>query len=187
MAIYGYARVSTKGQNLSLQQDALKAAGVDHRRIYADIGTGTNMKRPKFESMDSKLVEGDTVVVWKLDRLGRSMDELIEYVIELGKRDVNVKSLTQDVDTSTAMGKAFFYMAAVFGEIEHEYIVERTNAGLEAARKRGKKGGRPSVDAEKVELALKMRESGEFSVKEILKATGLSQGSYYKYVNEAKL
>ena len=85
------------------------------------------------------------------------------------------------------MGKAFFYMAAVFGEIEHEYIVERTNAGLEAARKRGKKGGRPSVDAEKVELALKMRESGEFSVKEILKATGLSQSSYYKYVNEAKL
>ena len=96
-----------------MQQDALKAAGVDHRRIYADIGTGTNMKRPKFESMDSKLVEGDTVVVWKLDRLGRSMDELIEYVIELGKRGVNVKSLTQDVDTSTAMGKAFFYMAAV--------------------------------------------------------------------------
>ena len=186
MTVYGYARVSTKGQNLALQRDALKAAGVDHRRIYADIGTGTNMRRPKFEAMDSRLLEGDTVIVWKLDRLGRSMDELIEYVIELGRRGVNVKSLTQDVDTSTAMGKAFFYMAAIFGEVEHEYIVERTNAGLEAARRRGKKGGRPSVEAEKVELAMKMRDSGEFSVKEILKASGLSQGSYYKYVNEAK-
>lgn len=186
MTVYGYARVSTKGQDLSLQRDALKAYGVDHRRIYADVGTGTNMKRPRFESMDSKLVEGDTVVVWKIDRLGRSMDELIEYVIELGKRGVNIKSLTQDIDTSTAMGKAFFYMMAVFSEIEHEYIVERTMAGLEAARRRGNKGGRPTVDMEKVELAMKMRESGDFSVKEILKATGLSQGSYYKYVNEAK-
>ena len=95
------------------------------------------MKRPKFEAMDAKLVEGDTVVVWKLDRLGRSMDELIEYVIGLGKRGVHVKSLTQDIDTTTAMGKALFYTFAVFGEIEHEYIVERTNAGLEAARKKG--------------------------------------------------
>ena len=91
MTVYGYARVSTKGQDLALQRDALKDYGVDHRRIYADVGTGTNMKRPKFESMDSKLKEGDTVVVWKLDRLGRSMDELIEYVIDLGKRGVDVK------------------------------------------------------------------------------------------------
>ncbi len=186
MTVYGYARVSTKGQDLSLQRDALKAAGVDHRRIYADVGTGTNMKRPKFEALDSKLKSGDTVVVWKIDRLGRSMDELIEYVIDLGKRGVDIKSLTQDIDTSTAMGKAFFYMFAIYSEIEHEYIVERTNAGLEAARKRGRKGGRPTVDAEKVELAMKMRESGEFSVKEILKATGLSQGTYYKYANEAR-
>lgn len=186
MTVYGYARASTKGQDLSLQTDALKAYGVDHRRIYTDIGTGTNMRRPRFESMDSKLVEGDTVVVWKLDRLGRSMDELIEYVIGLGKRGVDVKSLTQDIDTTTAMGKAMFYLFAVFSEMEHEFIVERTMAGLETARKKGNKGGRPSVDAEKVELALKMRESGDFSVKEILKATGLSQGSYYKYVNEAK-
>ena len=183
MTVYGYARVSTKGQDLALQRDALKEYGVDHRRIYADVGTGTNMKRPKFESMDSKLKEGDTVVVWKLDRLGRSMDELIEYVIGLGKRGVDVKSLTQDVDTTTAMGKALFYLFAVFSEVEHEYIVERTNAGLAAARRKGKPGGRPRVDQESVELALKMRESGDYSVKEILKASGLSQGTYYKYVN----
>lgn len=185
MTVYGYARVSTKGQDLSLQTDALKAYGVDHRRIYSDIGTGTTMKRPRFESMDSKLTEGDAVVVWNLDRLGRSMDELIEYVIGLGKRGVNVKSLTQDIDTSTAMGKAFFYMAAVFAEIEHEYLVERTNAGLVAARAKGNKGDRPRVDADDVNLALKMRESGEYSVKEILKATGLSQSTYYRYVHEA--
>lgn len=186
VTVYGYARVSTKGQDLALQRDALKDYGVDHRRIYADVGTGTNMKRPRFESMDAKLERGDTVVVWKLDRLGRSMDELIEYVISLGKRGVEVKSLTQDIDTTTAAGKAMFYLFAVFSEMEHEFIVERTMAGLEAARKKGNKGGRPVVDVEKVELAMKMRESGEFSVKEILKATGLSQGTYYKYVNEAR-
>ena len=143
------------------------------------------MERKRFESMDSKLKEGDTIVVWKLDRLGRSMDELIKYVIELGERGINLKVLTQDIDTSTAMGQAFFYMAAVFAEIEHEYLVERTNAGLAAARAKGNKGGRPRVDADDVNLALKMRESGEYSVKEILKATGLSQGTYYRYVHEA--
>ena len=107
-----------------------------------------------------------------------------EYVIDLGKRGVDVKSLTQDVDTTTAMGKALFYLFAVFSEVEHEYIVERTNAGLAAARRKGKPGGRPRVDQESVKLALKMRESGDYSVKEILKATGLSQGTYYKYVKE---
>lgn len=186
MTVYGYARVSTRGQDLSLQRDALKAYGVDHRRIYTDVGTGTNMKRPRFESMDSKLVEGDTVVVWKLDRLGRSTNETLKYIIDLGERGVAIKSLTQDFEMSTAMGRAMLLLVTIVSEMEHEYLVERTNAGLEAARQRGRKGGRPTVDPEKVELAMKMRKSGDFSVKEILEATGLSQGTYYKYVNEAK-
>ena len=186
MTVYGYARVSTKGQDLALQRDALKDYGVDHRRIYADIGTGTNMKRPKFESLDSKLEKGDTLVVWKLDRLGRSTIETLKYIIDLGERGVIVKSLTQDFEMSTTVGRAMMLLVAIVSEMEHEYLVERTNAGLEAARKRGRIGGRPKVNPEKVELAMKMRESGKFSVKEILKATGLSQGTYYKYVNEAR-
>lgn len=180
MAQIGYARVSTKDQSLDLQMDALKQYGVE--RIYAEKITGTKAERSQFHEMLKFLREGDTVVVWKLDRIGRSMRNLINIVTEFQNRSVHFVSLKENIDTSSATGKLIFNIFASLAEFERDIISERTRAGLESARTRGRKGGRPAKDDDQVKMALKMYDSKQYNIPEILKATGISKTSLYRYL-----
>jgi len=183
--LVGYARVSTTDQNLDLQNDALKAAGCE--RLFTDTASGATAERP---GLGQALVEcraGDTLVVWKLDRLGRSLGHLVETVQALAKREVGFKSLQESLDTTTSGGKLIFHIFASLAEFERDIIRERTNAGLAAARARGRKGGRPrSVDAKKVKAALSLRNDRTHTVKEICSALGISRNTYYKYVRQGE-
>jgi DNA invertase Pin-like site-specific DNA recombinase len=135
----GYARVSTQDQNLTLQVDALQAGGCT--RIFQDQMSGARADRPGLLEAMSHLREGDTLVVWKLDRLGRGVKGLVDLVAELEKREVHFQSLTDQIDTSTPAGRFFFHVMASLAQMERELIIERTRAGLEAARRQGKVGG----------------------------------------------
>lgn len=146
----GYARVSTHEQNLDLQTDALRAAGAE--KIYKDTlsGTKTASDRPGFENLLSHVREGDCVIVWRLDRLARSLKDLIEIAADLERRGVQLVLLTEQIDTTTSGGKLFFHIFGAVAEFERNLIVERTHAGLASARARGRKGGRPkALDADK--------------------------------------
>ncbi|HFK7268207.1 recombinase family protein [Enterobacter bugandensis] len=136
----GYVRVSTNDQNTALQRNALQCAGCE--LIFEDKISGKTSERPGLKKALRTLSEGDTLVVWKLDRLGRSMRHLVTLIEELRSRDVNFRSLTDSIDTSTAMGRFFFHVMGALAEMERELIVERTRAGLAAARKQGRVGGR---------------------------------------------
>src|SRR5947209_11557459 len=155
----GYARVSKEEQHLSLQVDALKKHGVI--RIFTDKQTGTRFDRKEFLAALEYVNEGDTLVVWKLDRLGRSLKELIETVENLQKRGVDLVSLTEHIDTTTATGRLFLQFIAMLAEFERNLISERTKAGLDAARARGRVGGRPKVKStnEKVMIAKQLHAS----------------------------
>lgn len=140
----GYARVSTEEQNLQLQLDALAASGVE--RVYQDHGmSGKNTRRPGFQGMVRGLRDGDVVVVWKLDRLGRSVADLIRLADDFSKRGIQIHSLTEGIDTTTPIGRVFYTIIAALAEFERALTVERTKAGLEVARKAGKLIGRPKV------------------------------------------
>ncbi|CAM3724803.1 recombinase family protein [Alicyclobacillus pomorum] len=180
--IFGYARVSTQDQNLDLQIDALKQYGVD--QIFQEKMTGTKRERPQLDEMLKYLRKGDTVVVWKLDRIGRSTKHLIDLINEFGEKGINFVSLKDGIDTSTATGKLVFTIFAGLAEFERDMISERTKAGLESARARGRKGGRPAKDEDKVKLALKMYDTKQYSITEITKATGISKTTLYRYIKE---
>lgn len=139
--IIGYARVSTKDQNLGLQIEALKKAGCE--KIFKEKISGAVKERPELDAMINQLRVGDTIVVWKLDRLGRSLKNIIDPVLDFNKKEVIVKGLTDGVDTSSTNGRLFLNIMASLAEYERELIRERTNAGLSAARARGRLGGRP--------------------------------------------
>ena len=139
--LIGYARVSTNEQNLDLQRDALKKAGISSKNLYTDKITGTKSERPGLEAAISHLREGDTLVVWRLDRLGRSLKHLIETVTALKQQDIAFKSITENIDTSSATGQLVFHIFGALAEFERNLIIERTMAGLDAARARGRKGG----------------------------------------------
>ncbi|MDY6826525.1 MAG: recombinase family protein [Bacillota bacterium] len=159
---FDYARVSTRDQNLEAQLDALAPAGCD--KIITEKASGNGSKeRPELDRLVENLREGDVLVVYKLDRLGRSTFKLLGLTEELQQRGVEFISLRDYIDTSSAIGKAMFSMLAVLAEMERELIVERTQAGLQAARKRGRIGGRPRVDGKVVEKALKLYNSKEYS------------------------
>jgi DNA invertase Pin-like site-specific DNA recombinase len=180
---FGYARVSTRDQNLDAQLDALTAAGCD--KIVTEKVSGNGSKeRPELDRLVENLREGDTLVVYKLDRLGRSTFKLLGLTEALQERGVEFVSLKDQIDTSSAIGKAMFRMLAVLAEMERELIVERTQAGLQAARKRGRIGGRPRVDKKKVEKALKLYESKDYSVAEITELTGVSKATLYRRLKE---
>jgi DNA invertase Pin-like site-specific DNA recombinase len=148
----GYARVSTVDQNLDLQEKALKREGC--LKIFTDRASGKREDRPGLAELMHFLRAGDTLVVWKLDRLGRDLKHLIELVNELAERGVKFRSLTENIDTETAAGRMFFQMVGMFAEFEREQNRERTMAGLAAARARGRLGGRkPKLDAEKIKQA----------------------------------
>src|ERR687890_252727 len=145
--LIGYARVSTEDQNLDLQRDALETAGCE--QIYTDRVSGTKARRPGLEQALSHLRAGDTLVVWRLDRLGRSLRHLIDTVTELQEKGIGFKSLTESIDTTTSGGRLVFHIFASLAEFEREIIRERTQAGLQAARARGKTGGRPKALTDK--------------------------------------
>src|ERR687895_2152681 len=151
--LIGHARVSTNEQNLDLQRDALCNAGVSPKNLYTDTITGTKSARPGLEAALSHLREGDTFVVWRLDRLGRSLKHLIETVTALKQQNIAFKSITENIDTSTATGQLVFHLFGALAEFERNLIKERTIAGLEAARARGRSGGRPKLKASASKVA----------------------------------
>ena len=157
----GYARVSTTDQHLNLQRDALKAAGC--KKIFADRGlSGSAVTRPQLARALKALRPGDTLVVWKLDRLGRSLSHLVATIADLGKRGVNFRSLSDPIDTESAGGRFVLHIMAALAEFERSLIVERTRAGLAAAAKRGiKLGRRPSLDEKQLAQARRLIEGGE--------------------------
>ena len=181
--LIGYARVSTTDQNLDLQRDALHAAGCE--RILTDTASGGSAERPGLLQALHECRAGDTLTVWKLDRLGRSLPHLVETVRDLEQRGVGFKSLQESIDTTTSGGKLIFHIFASLAEFERDIIRERTNAGLAAARARGRKGGRPpSVDAAKVKAALALKADTTHTVKEICQTLGISRNTYYKYTRQ---
>src|SRR3712207_8125746 len=141
--LIGYARVSTIDQTLNLQNDALEKAGCS--KIFTDTISGAKTERPGLEQALAYVRTGDTLVVWRLDRLGRSLKHLIETITALHERQIGFKSITENVDTTTSGGKLVFHIFGALAEFERDIIKERTHAGLQAARVRGKKGGRPKV------------------------------------------
>ena len=176
---FGYARVSTTEQDEALQRDALAAAGVT--MMFVDKVPGALQHRPALDELLGQLRAGDTVVVWRLDRLGRSLRNLIDLVGELQQRGVGLRSLTEQIDTTTPNGKLIFHLFAALAEFERDLIRERTVAGLAAARARGRQGGRPSVwTPEKLATARAMYESGQHDVSAIARVLGMSRASVYR-------
>ncbi len=175
----GYARVSTLDQNEDLQHDALRQAGC--ARIFTDKASGKLDRRPGLDALLDQVRPGDTVVVWRLDRLGRSLRHLIDTVRALDEREVAFRSLTEAIDTSTPGGRLIFHVFGALAEFERDLIRERTQAGLAAARARGRTGGRPTVwTADKLRTARAMRESGDYDVASIAKVLGVSRASVYR-------
>lgn len=181
---FGYARVSTLDQNLDLQRDALAKAGCD--RVFEDTASGAKAERAGLEQALSHLRDGDTLVVWKLDRLGRSLKHLIETVQELEKRGIGFKSLQESIDTTTSGGKLIFHIFAALAEFERDIIRERTQAGLAAARVRGRNGGRPKgLDEKKRAMAIALYADRSRPVQEICDALKISRATFYRYVGAA--
>ena len=183
--LIGYARVSTNEQNLDLQRDALEKAGCE--RIYVEQASGGSSSRPELDKTMEMLREGDTLVVWRLDRLGRSLKHLIELVNELEQRKIGLRSLTESMDTTTSGGKLVFHIFGALAEFERNLIRERTQAGLAAARARGRKGGRPpALDDKKRKVAVELYRNGGHSVKEICQIMGISPPTLYNYLRKAE-
>lgn len=176
--VFGYARVSTQDQILDLQIDVLEKAGA--AVIYKEKITGTRKERPELEQLLKAISKGDSVVVYKLDRISRSTKHLIELVETFEEKDVNFISIQDNIDTSTAMGRFFFRTMASIAELERDIISERTKSGLQSARMRGRNGGRPSKDPKLVERALKLHSSKQYSIKEITDMTGVSKSVLYR-------
>ncbi len=178
--LIGYARVSTNDQNLDLQKNILEDHGC--KKIFEDVMSGIKNERPGLLKLMEHLREGDTLVVLKLDRLGRSVKNLIDFVNELENKKVNLKSISDKIDTSTPMGKFFFHMMASLAEMEREILVERTKLGLNAAKIRGSILGRKrKMTDSKIESAKKLMLSG-ISAKEVAKNLNISVPTLYRWV-----
>ena len=181
--LIGYARVSTPDQSLDLQRDALLAAGCDPKHLYTDIASGARTDRPTLEQLLDPLRPGDTLVVWKLDRLGRSLRHLVDTITSLAERGIGFRSLQEAIDTTTPGGKLVFHVFAALAEFERDLIRERTTAGLAAARTRGRHGGRPSVMTDhKLLVAQEMYRSGQYTVAAIANTLGVSRASIYRHL-----
>jgi DNA invertase Pin-like site-specific DNA recombinase len=178
--LVGYARVSTQEQSLDLQRRELKKAGC--KKIYEDTASGKQVNRQGLALALEILRAGDTLVVWKLDRLGRGLKQLIVLVEELEKREVHFRSVTDNIDTRTTAGRFFFHVMASMAEMERELIVERTRAGLRAAKEMGRTGGRKRLMTDsKIEAAKKLLASG-ISVREVAKNLGVSIPTLYRWI-----
>lgn len=181
--LIGYARVSMHDQNLSLQTDALEKAGC--KKIFVDQISGSTSEREGLSKALSFLREGDTLIVWRLDRLGRSLKHLIELVKELEEKGVGFKSLTESIDTTTSGGKLIFHIFGALAEFERNLIRERTKAGLAAARARGRKGGRPyALNKKQRKVAIKLYKEKKHTVKEVCEIMGISKPTLYSYLRK---
>ena len=177
----GYARVSTIEQNVAPQIDQLKDAGCE--RIFRDKVSGAKTERPGLQEALDFLREGDTLVVWRLDRLGRSLKHLLETVSMLEERGIGFRSLQESIDTTTSGGRLIFHIFGALAEFERNLIRERTMAGLRAARARGRVGGRPrKLDSKKTELAYQLYDEKKYAVKEICQILEISKPTLYAYL-----
>lgn len=183
--LIGYARVSTDDQNLDLQNDALKQIGCD--RIFTDKLGGAKAERPGLEEALTYTREGDTLVVWRLDRLSRSLKTLIEMVNHLEEKKIGLKSLQESIDTTSSSGKLVFHIFGALAEFERNLIRERTQAGLQAARARGRKGGRPkSLNPDKQALAVKLYDEKQHTIAQICEIMSITKPTLYKYIEAAR-
>jgi DNA invertase Pin-like site-specific DNA recombinase len=178
--IFGYARVSTEDQKTDRQIDALQEYGVDE--IYVEKISSTR-DRPQLNLLLNKLRKGDTLVIYELKRLGRKTKQLLALAEEFQEKEINLVSLTEQIDTTTPMGRFIFTTWCALAQLDRDIISENTKSGLAAARARGRIGGRKALDKKKVDQAIKMYNTNQFSVKEITQTTGISKTSLYKYIN----
>ena len=183
--LVGYARVSTLDQNLELQKDALESAGCT--KMFTDTISGATTERPGLREALGFVRPGDVLVVWKLDRLGRTLKQLIELVNDLQQRGIGFKSLTENIDTTSPGGKLIFHIFGSLAEFERDLIRERTRAGLTAARARGRIGGRPRAaglnDERKVALAQRLYSDKHTSIETICKMLNISRATLYRYIS----
>jgi len=183
--LIGYARVSTKDQNATLQIDALKKAGC--KKIFEDKITGKHLNREGLEKTMDILRTGDTLVVWRLDRLARSLKHLIELITHLEENKIGFKSINEAIDTTTSGGKLIFHIFGALAEFERNLIIDRTMAGLESARARGRKGGRPPKLSDKQKaLAIKLHKDKEHSISDICQALKISKQTLYNYIGKSE-
>lgn len=179
--LVGYARVSTIDQNLDMQIDELKKAGCE--KIFSDVASGAKVERIELQKAFEQIRKDDILVVWKLDRLGRSLKHLIQVVSELNERGIGFKSLKESIDTTTNGGRLIFHIFGALAEFERGIIQERTKAGLNAARARGRLGGRPrKMNKEKIELAQTLYDSRTMTIQKICKQLRISKGTFYRYI-----
>ena len=176
--IFGYARVSTEQQNLDRQLDMLQKYGVDF--IYNEKMTGTKRNRPELEKLLERLTEGDTVVVESLSRLGRSTKDLIWLMETFNTKGVNLVLLKESIDTTTSTGKLLFTLMSAIAQFERDIIADRTREGLNSAQARGRKGGRPRTDSEKLRKAIKLYNTQQYSLAEIEDMTGVKRSTLYR-------
>ena len=180
----GYARVSTKDQNLDLQVDALQKEECEE--VFREVASGAKTARPVLDDLLSRLRAGDVLVIWKLDRLGRSLKHLVTLATELMEREIGLISLNDPIDTTTPQGRLVFNIFASLAEFERDLIRERTQAGLKAARARGRKGGRPRGLSKKADATAMAAETlyreGKLSVQEICDQLGISKPTLYAYL-----
>jgi DNA invertase Pin-like site-specific DNA recombinase len=179
--LIGYARISTQEQTLNLQQDTLTKAGCN--KIFTDTASGAKTERKGLEEALSYVRKGDTLVVWRLDRLGRSLPHLIATMTDLEERGIGFKSLTENIDTTTSGGKLIFHIFGALAEFERNLIRERTQAGLIAARKRGRIGGRPkALTPRQIRIAQSLYDDPKNSIQEICRTLKISKVTLYRYI-----
>jgi DNA invertase Pin-like site-specific DNA recombinase len=182
--LIGYARLSTDDQQLNLQNDALQKAGCE--KVYSDQQSGTTAEHPGLSTVFEVLRPGDTLVIWRLDRLGRSLKHLIHLVEQLDKREVGLKSLQENIDTTTSGGRLVFHVFGALAEFERTLIRERSQARVNAARARGRQGGRPKLlEPNKRELAIRLHREKTHSIAEICAMMGISKSTLYNYLAES--
>ena len=182
--LIGYARVSSRDQNLDSQIDMLKEAGCT--KIFADKTTGITESRPEWDKLIEYVRPGDSIVVCELSRMTRSLMHLLKLAKELDEQKINIKSLRESLDTTTATGRAFFLMMGVINQLERELKAERAAAGRASARARGRTGGRPKTDQKKLEQALILYDNSDYSVDEICKTAGVGRRTFFRFLNEMR-
>ena len=183
--LVGYGRVSTRDQDPRLQEDALRAAGCE--RSFIETASGSQRDRPQLRAALDFTREGDVLVVWKLDRLARSLHHLLEAASELERRGIGLRVLTQPIDTTTAGGRLVFSIFGAVAEFERELIKERTSAGLAAAKARGRKGGRPpKIKTRDLAAARALLRDGELTVEEVAERLGVAASTLYRHMPAAR-